>query len=50
MELVELFGVIAPTLRTTIKAIYKNGILRLMSFILKRSKTALNQPTLYKNI
>lgn len=27
MELVELFGVIAPTLRATIKAIYKNGTL-----------------------
>lgn len=25
MELVELFGVIAPTLRAAIKAIYKNG-------------------------
>ena len=25
MELVELFGVIAPTLRATIKAIYKSG-------------------------
>ena len=27
MELVELFGVIAPTLRAAIKAIYKNGAL-----------------------
>lgn len=27
MELVELFGVIAPTLRATIKALYKSGIL-----------------------
>ena len=27
MELVELFGVIAPTLRTAIKAIYKRGTL-----------------------
>lgn len=27
MELVELFGVIAPTLRATIKAIYKSGAL-----------------------
>ena len=27
MELVELFGVIAPTLRTAIKAIYKSGAL-----------------------
>ena len=27
MELVELFGVIAPTLRTAIRAIYKSGIL-----------------------
>ena len=27
MELVELFGVIAPTLRTAIKAIYKSGML-----------------------
>ena len=27
MELVELFGVISPTLRTTIKAIYKSGTL-----------------------
>ena len=27
MELVELFGVIAPTLRTAIKAIYKSGTL-----------------------
>lgn len=27
MELVELFGVISPTLRATIKAIYKSGIL-----------------------
>ena len=27
MELVELFGVIAPTLRASIKAIYKSGIL-----------------------
>ena len=26
MELVELFGVIAPTLRATIKAIYKSGM------------------------
>ena len=29
MELVELFGVIAPTLRTAIKAIYKRGTLTL---------------------
>ena len=29
MELVELFGVIAPTLRAAIKAIYKNGTLNL---------------------
>ena len=27
MELVELFGVLAPTLRAVIKAIYKSGIL-----------------------
>jgi hypothetical protein len=27
MELVELFGVVAPTLRTVIKAIYKSGML-----------------------
>lgn len=27
MELVELFGVVAPTLRAAIKAIYKNGTL-----------------------
>ena len=27
MELVELFGVITPTLRAAIRAIYKNGIL-----------------------
>ena len=27
MELVELFGVLAPTLRAAIKAIYKSGIL-----------------------
>ncbi len=27
MELMELFGVIAPTLRTAIKAIYKSGAL-----------------------
>ena len=27
MELVELFGVIAPTLRAAIKAVYKSGIL-----------------------
>ena len=27
MKLVELFGVIAPTLRATIKAIYRNGVL-----------------------
>lgn len=27
MELVELFGVVAPTLRATIKAIYKSGTL-----------------------
>ena len=27
MELVELFGVLAPTLRTAIKAIYKSGTL-----------------------
>lgn len=27
MELVELFGVIAPTLRVAIKAIYKSGVL-----------------------
>lgn len=26
-ELMELFGVVAPTLRTAIKAVYKNGIL-----------------------
>ena len=26
MELVELFGVIAPTLRSAIRAIYKNGV------------------------
>ena len=29
MELVELFGVIAPTLQSTIRAIYKNGTLNL---------------------
>lgn len=29
MELVELFGVLAPTLRAAIKAIYKNGTLNL---------------------
>ena len=28
MELVELFGVIAPTLRTTVKAVYKSGVLQ----------------------
>lgn len=28
-ELSELFGVIAPTLRTAIKAIYKSGVLKL---------------------
>ena len=27
MELVELFGVVAPTLRTAIRAIYKSGTL-----------------------
>lgn len=27
-ELVELFGVIAPTLRATIKAVYKSGVLK----------------------
>lgn len=27
MELVELFGVIVPTLRATIRAVYKNGVL-----------------------
>lgn len=27
-ELVELFGVIAPTLRTAIRAVYKSGILK----------------------
>ena len=27
MELVELFGVISPTLRSTIKALYKSGTL-----------------------
>ena len=27
-ELVELFGVIAPTLRATIRAVYKSGILK----------------------
>ena len=27
MELVELFGVIAPTLRAAVRAIYKSGIL-----------------------
>ena len=31
MELVELFGVIAPTLRAAIKAIYKSGTLTLAS-------------------
>lgn len=31
MELVELFGVIAPTLRAAIKAIYKSGTLCLVS-------------------
>ncbi len=30
-ELVELFGVIAPTLRATIRAIYKSGTLNLAS-------------------
>ena len=29
MELVELFGVIAPTLQSAIRAIYKNGTLNL---------------------
>ena len=28
MELVGLFGVIAPTLRTTVKAVYKSGVLQ----------------------
>lgn len=27
-ELLELFGAIAPTLRATIKAVYKNGVLK----------------------
>ena len=27
-ELVELFGVVAPTLRTAIKAVYKSGVLK----------------------
>ncbi len=27
-ELVELFGVIAPTLRATVKAVYKSGVLK----------------------
>ena len=27
-ELLELFGVIAPTLRTTVKAVYKSGVLQ----------------------
>ena len=27
LELVELFGVIAPTLRTAIRAVYKSGVL-----------------------
>ena len=31
MELVELFGVIAPTLQTAIRAIYKSGTLCLVS-------------------
>ena len=31
MELVELFGVIAPTLRAAIRAIYKSGTLCLVS-------------------
>ena len=28
MELVELFGVIAPTLRAAIRAVYKSGVLK----------------------
>lgn len=28
MELVELFGVIAPTLRAAVRAVYKNGVLK----------------------
>lgn len=28
MELVELFGVIAPTLRAAVKAVYKSGVLK----------------------
>ena len=27
-DLLELFGVIAPTLRTTVKAVYKSGVLQ----------------------
>ena len=41
MELVELFGVIAPTLRTAIKAIYKNGTL--CSITTQRCKLATPQ-------
>ena len=41
MELVELFGVIAPTLRAAIKAIYKNGAL--CSIIIQRCKLATPQ-------
>ena len=41
MELVELFGVIAPTLRAAIKAIYKNGTL--CSITTQRCKLAIPQ-------
>lgn len=47
MELVELFGVIAPTLRATIKAIYKSGTLCLATTQQCDVATPPNWATLY---
>lgn len=47
MELVELFGVIAPTLRVAIKAIYKSGVLKPATTQQGEAITSANWATLY---
>ena len=47
MELVELFGVIAPTLRAAIKAIYKNGALNPTTTQLCDLATSKSRATFY---
>ena len=48
VELMELFGVIAPTLRAAIKAIYKSGVLNPATTQQGEAITSANWATFYK--